>query len=46
MEKQGNLGNAVAIYEGLLNNKPKNLQAYQKLKTYTKKWETIPKWSF
>ena len=37
MEKQGNLGNAVAIYEGLLNNEPKNLQAYQKLKNVYKK---------
>ena len=46
MEKQGNLENAVAIYEGLLNNEPKNLQAYQKLKNVYKKWETIPKRSF
>ena len=27
MEKRGNLENAVAIYEGLLNNEPKNLSS-------------------
>ena len=43
MEKQGNLENAVAIYEGLLNNEPKNLQAYQKLKNVYKKMGNYPK---
>lgn len=43
MEKRGNLENAVAIYEGLLNNEPKNLQAYQKLKNVYKKLENYPK---
>jgi tetratricopeptide (TPR) repeat protein len=43
MEKQGNLENAVAIYEGLLKNEPKNLQAYQKLKKVYKKLGNYPK---
>ena len=43
MEKQGNLENAVAIYEGLLKNEPKNLQAYQKLKNVHKKMGHYPK---
>ena len=43
MEKRGNLENAVAIYEGLLNNEPKNLQAYRKLKNVYKKLENYPK---
>ena len=43
MEKRGNLESAAAIYEGLLNNNPKNLQAYQKLKNVYKRLEIYPK---
>ena len=42
LEKRGEFENAISIYTGILDNDPKNTQAYRKLKTLYKRLEQYP----
>ena len=42
LEKRGEFENAISIYTGILDDDPKNTQAYRKLKTLYKRLEQYP----